>query len=385
MTRFKIAKIVCAVLVTILFGLMIRSLFGLSETRGVHDDVLYLRQAHLFQRFGAVKGLDTDIANETDGFLAAQLRAIGYPKPDDPLAAPGHSRMAATGRIVMQYPPGTGFVMAAFPERFQVVPLYATVAGMLWLVALATILIAATPGALAAATGLGVLSLYLMNNPMKSSFSLPPTMIVCVLAGGLTALVARATHRAALAALLGLVFGLGVNFRIANLFLLAGAGIYLLMCFVRRPRMSALLDGAVLGVAALIGMGPTLAANAINAGSPVTTTYSAQDAMPPDFAPTALAGQAVEYLTGTQGALNLAAVVLTILACLKPGPLRQAGLATALMLAVNLGYFISHPVSAPYYTVPLAMLAFWTLLFAFLLATRADGPGDRQMLIRAAA
>ena len=31
-----------------------------NESRGVYDDICYLRQAHLFQRFG-LDGFDTDI------------------------------------------------------------------------------------------------------------------------------------------------------------------------------------------------------------------------------------------------------------------------------------------------------------------------------------
>jgi hypothetical protein len=36
-------------------------------------------------------------------------------------------------------------------------------------------------------------------------------------------------------------------------------------------------------------------------------------------------------------------------------------------LAVNLAFFLSHPVFTPYYTIPMAMLSQWSLLFAFLM------------------
>ena len=32
--------------------------------------------------------------------------------------------MPATNKVVIQYPPGTGFVLALFPSGFQVIPLY---------------------------------------------------------------------------------------------------------------------------------------------------------------------------------------------------------------------------------------------------------------------
>ena len=373
MPPLKIAKIVCAILMTILFGLMIRTMSGWNEARGVVDDLCYLRQAHLFQRFG-LNGLDTDIARDTDGFFAARLRTIDYPKPDDPTAAPCHNRMAATGRIVMQYPPGTGFLMAAFPEGSQAVALYMVVTAMLFAVALATIVIAATPGALAASAGLGALSLYLMNNPMKSSYSLPPTMIVCVVAGALIARLAvtkNTRRRVLLAGLLGMAFGLGVDIRIANVVLVAGIGVYLLVCFIRQPQVTSLIDGVVFGLAALVGMIPTLVANAINAGSLFATTYSNQDLQPPNFAPGALMAQMGDYLKGTQGVLIVAAIVLTAVTCLRPGASRQAGYIAAGTLAVNLGYFISHTIYTPYYAVPAAMLTLWIVFFAFLYETGA--------------
>ena len=49
-----------------------------SEARGVYDDICYLRQAHLFQRFG-LDGLDTDISRDDDHYLASKLKEIGFP------------------------------------------------------------------------------------------------------------------------------------------------------------------------------------------------------------------------------------------------------------------------------------------------------------------
>ena len=94
-----------------------------SEARGVYDDICYLRQAHLFRQFGA-GGLDTNMARDDDHFLTSRLKQIGFPTWNDPATIPCHTWMPATGKRVMQYPPGTGFVLALFPPGFQVVPLY---------------------------------------------------------------------------------------------------------------------------------------------------------------------------------------------------------------------------------------------------------------------
>jgi hypothetical protein len=45
---------------------------------------------------------------------------------------------------------------------------------------------------------------------------------------------------------------------------------------------------------------------------------------------------------------------------------RQVALVTAGNLLVNLAFFMSHPVFTPYYTIPIAMLSLWSLLFASL-------------------
>jgi hypothetical protein len=47
--------------------------------------------------------------------------------------------------------------------------------------------------------------------------------------------------------------------------------------------------------------------------------------------------------------------------------LRRTALVTAGNLAVNLAFFVSHPLFTPYYTVPVAMLSLWSLLFGSLL------------------
>ncbi len=37
---------------------------------------------------------------------------------------------------------------------------------------------------------------------------------------------------------------------------------------------------------------------------------------------------------------------------------------------MNLIFFMTHPIFTPYYTIPVAMLSLWTLLFATLMPRR---------------
>ena len=45
----------------------------------------------------------------------------------------------------------------------------------------------------------------------------------------------------------------------------------------------------------------------------------------------------------------------------------RIALVTAGNLLLNMAFFLSHPLFTPYYTIPIAMLSLWSLLFASLL------------------
>ncbi len=58
------------------------------------------------------------------------------------------------------------------------------------------------------------------------------------------------------------------------------------------------------------------------------------------------------------------------------GSVRQVALLVALNLAVNLIFFMTHPIFTPYYIIPIDMLSLWTLLFATL-DLRGERAADR--------
>ena len=51
------------------------------------------------------------------------------------------------------------------------------------------------------------------------------------------------------------------------------------------------------------------------------------------------------------------------------GELRRVRIAAVVAgnLLLNMAFFMSHPVFTPYYTIPIAMLSLWSLLFASLM------------------
>ncbi len=204
-----------------------------------------------------------------------------------------------------------------------------------------------------------------MINPSKASYSVPPTMMVCAVAGHLTAkfFTAASRHRLLLIGLTGLLIGLSVNFRLPNLFLAVGYCLYLAGAFLLARGGETFLHGASFGIAFLIGIAPTLIANAINAGSPFATTYGGVDVAPPELNPAVL----LSYLVDVQ--FTLLAISMLWTAWLWRADRdrgRQIALLVALNLAVNLIFFMTHPIFTPYYIIPIDMLSLWTLLFATL-------------------
>jgi hypothetical protein len=357
-------KAACGFVCFLVLASNVWSMSRWSESRGVYDDVCYLRQAHLFQRFG-LGGLDTNLSRDDDHYLASKLKEIGFSASQQP---PCHTLMPATSKLVMQYPPGTGFVLASFPEGFQVIPLYVLTTAIIFGLALLGIYAARNTPSIFLATAFGCLAIYLMINPTKASHSMAPTMVVCALAGLLTARffsTGQRPYRPFLAGLIGLLIGVSVNFRLPNLFLSSGYFLFFLVSFLWSRKIEVALQGALFGAAFLAGMAPTLFANAINAGSPFSTTYGGADVTPPDFS----FGIIWQYVADMQFVLLVLAGAWTALmwrSNRKDGMSRIA-LVTAGNLLLNMAFFMSHPIFTPYYTIPVAMLSLWSLLFASLM------------------
>src|SRR5262249_53739074 len=248
-SMIRFLKIFCAAGFLVLLVNNILSISGWSESRAVYDDVCYLRQAHLFERFG-LGGIDTDIARDDDHYLRDKLKEIEFKQWDDLTMAPCHTLMPKSGRRVLQYPPGTGFVLSLFSAGFQVRPLYVLTTLVVTAFSLLAITRALTIVQLTLVAAFGDSALYLMINPTKASYSMAPTMIVCALAGFLTAKLFSSTasrERLWLALAIGLVIGLSANFRLPNLLLSAGYCVFFLGAFLRARSKDMFLEGFAFG------------------------------------------------------------------------------------------------------------------------------------------
>src|SRR5207245_6293400 len=98
-------KVLCGFACFLILASNVWSMSHWSEARGVYDDICYLRQAHLFQRFG-LQGIDTNLALDDDNYISGKMREIDFPSWRDPMTAPCHPEMPSTHKRVLQYPPG---------------------------------------------------------------------------------------------------------------------------------------------------------------------------------------------------------------------------------------------------------------------------------------
>ncbi|WP_246583404.1 hypothetical protein [Bradyrhizobium iriomotense] len=385
----RAVKVFFSILFLAILASNVRSISHWTESRGVYDDICYLRQAHLFQRFGW-QGFDTSLARETDGYLVGKLRSISYPNWSDTTRAPCHTETADGRKSVMTPPPGTGFVLALFPEGFQVVPLYALANVIIAAFALYGVWRARESASLALAAVFGALSIYFMINPTKASYSMAPTMVVCALIALFTArLFVGESRRLLVIAVIGVLLGLSASFRIANVVLTAGYFLFFGLSFLIRRNRESFVSGLALGLAFLVGLLPVLAANLVNSGNPLVSAYGGQDTAAPHLDPAVLRA----YLSDTQFPLVVIACAWTALLWrfATQAGVRQLTLLVAGNLALNLAFFATHPVFTQYYVIPIAMLSLWTLLFATILSRspaassaryEPDGPQPAEMLSR---
>jgi hypothetical protein len=374
----KYLKAVCALGCLVILASDLWAISRWTEARGVNDDFCYLRQAHLFQVKG-LGGLDTNVYGDDDDYLSEKMKEMNLPGWPTLRTPPCHTAMPATQKLVIQYPPGTGFVMAMFPQGHQVVSLYISATVAIFGFGLLGIFYASTMLSIVLTAAFADLVLYMMINPSKASYSMAPTMVVCALLGFLTArLFVKAPQRPMLLTMLvGFLLGLAVNFRLPNLFLSAGYFLFFGFAFLRSRKLESFQQGGLFGVAYLVGLAPTLIANAVNAGSPFATTYGND---PSDLKPPAIdVGVLWAYVTDLQFTLLIlaGAWVAWILRRYSGTGIRAVALVTALNLLVNVAFFMTHANFNPYYIIPVAMLSLWSLLFASLM--RPDEYGDDRI------
>ncbi|WP_087877682.1 hypothetical protein [Bradyrhizobium sp. ORS 285] len=337
-----------------------------SERRGVFDDIGYLRQAHLFQRFG-LDGIDTDFARDDDNYFKDAATAIRPIEPNDPGRPFAHTYMPATGKLVIQYPPGTGALLALFPEGHQVAGLYTSSCLVVLLLAILLITRSQSWIQAIACSLLGAASVLFFVSPLKSSYSAAPSVALCAVLGFLTPALfddrISRVRRLALFAAAGAMLGGLVDLRIANVLLSGGYAVVLLVLLLARRTGGLIASCGTMAVAFMIGISPTLMANWVNAGSPFRTTYGTADTQPPELT----WGPLTYYMNDVQGFLLVIALVGSVAVFVKSSR-REGSIAAAvafLTAAISAIFFFTHTLVTPYYLMPAAMLSLWIVVRLF--------------------
>ena len=133
--------------------------------------------------------------------------------------------MPHTGKVSLQYPPGTGFALSLFPIGVKRAALFGTSTIVIASLLLIAVWRSRSHAEIIAWTAFGCLTIYFMINPTVMSDSMPPTMALCALVGVLTSRIfcdsddARTLNAVGA---VGLLLGVLIDFRIANVLLTAG-------------------------------------------------------------------------------------------------------------------------------------------------------------------
>jgi hypothetical protein len=350
---------------------------GFAEDARGCDWFGYLRQARLFREQGPIGGLDTAIRDDRTRYLVTHAKASGL-DPDiwDYGVAPYcHHYKPRTDRVVLQYPPGTGFLHALWPDQSRQARLTFVACGIaVLLMSLWPIVRARAAAVPPVAAALGVFCI-LGLVAFVYDRSIPPTVVMSLALGWLTVALASAApgRRLMLAATFGLLVGLAACVRLPNILLAAGPLVVLALAFLRRPSEDAAMAMVWLIAMAMIGLAPVFVANAINAGHWLATTYGSIDATAPKLAWDEIAAALWYYFVEQKAAaaLVVAAILATgaMLVWRKKLQMPAAGTAAAMAavsLLVSIVFMVTHEPHGGYYLFPVAVYAVAVVAFSLI-------------------
>jgi len=357
------------------------------------DPFGYLRQAQLFRDHGWIAGLNTAMTEPDARDFVTAAKAVFGPRVHwiDIVAPHCHHFASATGAVINQYPPLTGFFLSLFPVETAPAALYVT---MMLIVAAAFVIMTACArqsswlGSAVAAASLYLIYRAETYHGMTSSVSLPESVGFGALAALLTLAMARTVGmmRLAIAVALGVLIGVLVGIRIPNAFLVFGISAYLFFIPLSRKDRAMLTLAGCIGL--VLGMVPLLAANVINAGGLLATTYGPADASLPTFGPRILWENLGFYFwSAPSAALLIAAICITLGRLAFPRrdensrPDRAAAVASGVQLLIATAFFLTHAITTGYYIIPASAFALCLVSFDLLTAGKLQ-PGSTVLATR---
>lgn len=249
------------------------------------DPFGYVRQASLFQTKGLARGLDSAITNkEAQLLIETALNISSDVNTWSEMIAPHcHHYDAVTNKVILQYPPGTGFVLSLMPEgkSLQTISILMVLSISL-LYAIANF-VAMTFRYYLIATLFFYVQITIVTKFQTASYSVPVTLILLSYIS-LSMICLRFEFNkknGLIAVILGFLVALLISVRLASFVLLP---VFVLLAIISNwdlkfDRLNKRnLAVPILGLLAFIFfLIPLLYANKLNAGNYLSSTYGASD------------------------------------------------------------------------------------------------------------
>ena len=355
------------------------------------DSYGYLRQAELFKKNGLLKGLDTAIQAENAMLLvdvAAQINT-NVSRWSEMIAPHCHHYSPENHKIILQYPPGTGFVLSLLPagkelEALSLLLVLSIVCWWSWLN-----FRAASGGLFLISTSSAILFLATATQFQVPSYSVPLTIVLLAWIALLlfeTRYVATAKNLL-LAAAIGLLTGTLLTVRIASILVLPSIAMiaYFKMVEAHREHRFSFKVPAVGCGAFVCTLSPLLVANWVNAGGPFKSTYNDYDTKV-NFGNVELLFNNLSYylIENRVAALSVLALSVLTLGLVTSKPQRRTdyriGVALMVVFFADLLFLSIKMVAIDYYFLPTAAFS----LYAGLLLYSKDAAEPAKQLSKPA-
>ena len=346
------------------------------------DSYGYLKQEQLFKQKGFVQGLHTVVKDKEASFLVGVASKINgnFLTWSEMVAPHCHHYDKSTDQIVLQYPPGTGLFLSLLPEGKELQTLsIMMVASTVFLYCLTNLM------------ALGLRQFFLsslicyavLTSILKfqvPSYSVPVTLTLLPWLVILLFFVKPNPNikNISIAVLLGTLWGLFVDVRIASLLILPGAvGIFLVKFTENKlyARFNCWIVPMLATIFFCLATIPLLYANHLNAGGSFNSTYAVYDKELRFNNIDLFLNNIKYYLTDNSASI---VAILAILFLLVQTAQHDHGrnkskitnvLILILLFATNLTFYCLKPIAIDYYFLPVSVFC---LYFGMLNLTSAE-------------
>lgn len=356
------------------------------------DPFGYLQMARRIRQADGPCCTDCHLEYPQTRHLVGALKASDIPRSrwEEVVAPHAHHYFPAADAVGPQYPPGTALVLSSFPQGVAVRRLNALDIGILLVIGLVVIAIAAwkrrwlAAGFVAVATACG---LDIIAGIGIASFSINAMIIPLVLAVLCASAASWCTNRGArlaLGAAAGACLGAAVLIRLPIIFVAPGLLILLLPRSVRDLRpLRAVLEPSLWFVVGVIvcGVLPVLFHQNAVSGAWYHSTYGTNDSAPPSVRHVPanvlfyLGQPGLEGLASWQ-VLTFAIAWLIAVRTFRSSINRRFVVAALATWGVPVAYFLTHGVTTDYYAIPSMFATVWLFGLDFLRLEATAGQRD---------